>query len=415
MKKVLSFLLSGISVFLMLVMVCLLIFQQIEISRINATLETMQAEYLLLAHEMDNDNTEKNPDSQAVGDVQNAGDIQSASNIQSASDTISTSDTIDEGKDDRTEREEILTPDSSGDGVGYHGFLHFDGTVLKDQYGNDVSLRGVSSHGLLWFPEYTNPDAIRTIKEHGANVFRIAMYANDANGGYSLDREKSMDLMTRAIDNAKSEDMYVIVDWHVLSEQDPNVDIGDALVFFDEISKKYGDDPAIIYEICNEPNGATTWDMIRNYGNQVIPCIRNNAPSSIIIVGTPQFSYRVNEVVGFGFGFENIAYSFHFYAGQHPEEYRQIVDECLANNVPVFISEWGINHDAGGDEAYESAKRFVYFINERGLPWCAWSLCNKDECFSILKNDCNKLSGWNESDLTEAGKIVFEGLSGNNK
>ena len=36
------------------------------------------------------------------------------------------------------------------------GALHVDGTKLKDKKGNTIQLRGVSTHGLSWFPGYVN-------------------------------------------------------------------------------------------------------------------------------------------------------------------------------------------------------------------------------------------------------------------
>lgn len=291
--------------------------------------------------------------------------------------------------------------------VSSHGSLHVDGTVLKDEYGEEIRLCGVSSHGLMWFYEFTNAGAMATTADYGANVVRIAMYSDDDSGGFVQNREMSSKLMYNAIENAKQNDMYVIVDWHVLHDQDPNRNVGVAKEFFTDITTRYGDDSAIIYEICNEPNGETTWDQIKSYADQIIPCIRSNAPSSLIIVGTPNYSYSVDSVIGNALSYDNVAYSFHYYAGQHGDDYNQIIDSCINNGIPVFISEWGINKDIGGDESLDKARSFIDYMNNRGLSWCCWSLCNKDECFSLIRSDCNKLSDWGEDDLTDVGKLIF--------
>ena len=44
----------------------------------------------------------------------------------------------------------------AGDGVKAHGKLSVKGIDLTDKNGDKVQLRGMSSHGLLWYPEYTN-------------------------------------------------------------------------------------------------------------------------------------------------------------------------------------------------------------------------------------------------------------------
>ena len=83
--------------------------------------------------------------------------------------------------------------------------------------------------------------------------------------------------------------------------------------------------------------------------------------------------------------------------------------------LPVIVSEWGIDKDTSGQPALENGQKFVSYLNEKGISWCAWWLGNKDEVYSVLRSDCNKLSGWEESDLTDVGKIVFAGMGGKTK
>ena len=88
--------------------------------------------------------------------------------------------------------------------------------------------------------------------------------------------------------------MYVIIDWHILHDLDPNVYKEDAKDFFNEMSAKYADYDNVIYEICNEPNGGTNWNSVKNYANEIIPVIRANDSDAIIIVGTPNWSQDVH-------------------------------------------------------------------------------------------------------------------------
>ena len=48
------------------------------------------------------------------------------------------------------------------------GGLRVSGTTLTDASGNAVQLRGVSTHGLAWFPEYVNKEAFETLRTTGA-------------------------------------------------------------------------------------------------------------------------------------------------------------------------------------------------------------------------------------------------------
>ncbi len=284
--------------------------------------------------------------------------------------------------------------------------LHVEGSGLADENGDPVQLTGMSSHGLLWYPEYTNANAMKTLKEYGASVFRVAVYSDDEGGGYVQRKEDSLRLACMAVENALSADMYIIVDWHVLTDGDPLKNLESALEFFGEITSRYGDCPNIIYEICNEPHDVS-WSDIRSYAEAVIPAIRSNAPGSVILVGTPQYSYAVESVIEDPLDFGNIMYSFHFYAGQHDEYYNEAFDSCKKNNIPVFVSEWGINYGVNGKPALSKAETFVKVLNRRGISWVAWSLCNKNEIFSAIDPACGKLSGWEKEDLTESGRLFF--------
>ena len=103
---------------------------------------------------------------------------------------------------------------------GYYGRLHVEGTYLADKDDKLVQLRGVSTHGLGWFPQYVNEAAIRQFNEEwGCNVFRLAMYTAEG-AGYCTNgddqKEKLKALVHKGVEAAIEEDMYVIIDWHVL-------------------------------------------------------------------------------------------------------------------------------------------------------------------------------------------------------
>ena len=71
--------------------------------------------------------------------------------------------------------------------------------------------------------------------------------------------------------------MYVIVDWHILSDCDPNQNKDEAIAFSGKWRKFLPTTTIMLYEICNEPNGGTSWDSIKSYAEEVIPVIRAQA------------------------------------------------------------------------------------------------------------------------------------------
>ncbi len=294
------------------------------------------------------------------------------------------------------------------DGPSEHGQLRVENGILKDKNGETFHLRGMSTHGIGWFPDYINAGAMESVKNAGGNVMRIAMYTQ-ADRGYINEPERSMELVLQSIENARAMDMYVIVDWHILDDGDPNVYLDRAITFFDAVASRYPGDAGIIYEVCNEPNNVK-WDKISDYGYAICPVIRQYSPDAVVILGTPDFSSDLKSAMKAPLSQENILYAFHFYAGEHGSY--KVLEEALKKRFPVMVSEWGIGKNSSGEPALKEGREFAGFLNENGISWCAWSLCNKDEVYSALSPDCVKLSRWEENDLTEVGKVLFSAMGG---
>ncbi|MCD8351983.1 MAG: glycoside hydrolase family 5 protein [Planctomycetaceae bacterium] len=300
--------------------------------------------------------------------------------------------------------------------VSRHGKLRVEGTQLVDMAGRPVQLRGMSTHGITWYPEYANVRAILDTRSRGANLFRVAMYADSVHGGYNeseYGKRNSAALLRLAVENSLEAGMYTIIDWHILEDKNPLLTVDSAVDFFDTMSSIYKDEPGIIYEICNEPNGDTTWDQVVEYAMQVIPAIRKNAPDAVILVGTPSYSFDVLSVRGKPLPFDNIMYSFHMYTGFTDYQFVSILDTMRAEGYPIFVSEWGVSTDANtGKLDIEEGRAFIDYMRQHQLSWVNWSLCNKEEDFSAIRPDSNKLSGWTDEDLTESGQLIFPALAG---
>ena len=203
--------------------------------------------------------------------------------------------------------------------------------------------------------------------------------------------------------------MYAIVDWHVLNDRDPNVHKAEALAFFDEMAERWKDHDNVIYEICNEPNSGTTWDGIKSYANEVIPVIREHDSDAVIIVGTPTWSQDIDQALDSPLEFDNVMYALHFYAGTHTDWLRNRCEECVTKGLPVFISEFGMCDASGsGGNNFDQASRWMELIRQYDLSYCCWNLANKNETSSVIKPDCQKTSGWTESDLSESGQWIRE-------
>lgn len=302
---------------------------------------------------------------------------------------------------------------------GKYGKLHVEGAGLADSKGNTVQLKGVSSHGLQWFPQYINYDAMKTMRdEWGVEVVRLAMYS--AEGGYctgdKANRKKLISKINNAVKWADELGMYVIIDWHVLGEGNPQTYQKQARNFFKRMSKKYKDHDNIFYEVCNEPNGGVTWSQVKSYATKVINTIRKNDKDAICIVGSPTWSQDVDQAAANPIKKKNVCYSLHYYAATHGSWLRDKAEKALNAGIALYVTEYGICDASGnGNIDTKSADEWMKFLDKYGISSCIWSLCNKAESASLIKSSCNKTYGWKESDLAQSGTWFVKMMKGTTK
>ena len=294
---------------------------------------------------------------------------------------------------------------------GQHGALHVENGKLTDADGNTVQLYGMSTHGIAWFPQYINYDSFRTLRDDwNTNCIRLAMYTAEY-GGYCADGDKEQlkQLVRDGVSYATELGMYVIVDWHILSDCDPNQNKDEAIAFFREMSETFADNDNVLYEICNEPNSGTSWDSIKSYAEEVIPVIREQKPDAVILVGTPTWSQEIDKAAASPLTFDNVMYTLHFYAGTHKDDLRNRLETCAQNNLPVFVSEFGMC-DASGNGAndFDSTTKWLDLLNKYQISFCCWNLANKDESSSVFKAASTALSDWTDEDFNESGRWIRE-------
>lgn len=291
-----------------------------------------------------------------------------------------------------------------------HGKLHVSGAYLYDEHNQKYQLYGMSTHGINFgtdFSRYVNKDTFQTLRDDwNTNCIRLVLYPKDS-GGYCNggDRAALKKLVCDGIEYATELGMYVLVDWHV-HNYNPKETQTEAIAFLGEISQKYAEYGNVLYEICNEPTGSPWNTAIKPYAQAVIPAIRTNAPNAVIIVGTNTWSQDLDEAWAEKLNFDNVMYTFHFYAGSHAD-LKSRVENVITNGMPVFITEFG-TCDASGNGGFNAAESESWFalMKNYNISHMNWSLCNKGETASAISTGCSKTSGWAESDLTESGKLI---------
>lgn len=301
----------------------------------------------------------------------------------------------------------ILTPTDSSSIVAQNGQLQVIGTQLCNEAAEPIQLKGMSSHGLQYSASLVNKDVISFLKEDWQiQLYRGAMYLEENGYLYSKFPQKKME---EAIAACVELGLYVIIDWHILSDGNPQTNKEESKLFFAEMAEKYGDYPNIIYEICNEPNGKdVTWDEdIKPYAEEIIPIIRQYDPDGVVIVGTSTWSQDVDIAANNPLDFDNVMYAFHFYAGSHGDEFRAKVQTALDKGIPIFVTEWGTTSNTGSGGIFiDLSKEWLAFLDERMISSANWNISSVYEDSAILKPKSPTNGEWTQDNYTESGIFV---------
>ncbi|BCJ40273.1 hypothetical protein GCM10010168_31310 [Actinoplanes ianthinogenes] len=283
---------------------------------------------------------------------------------------------------------------------------------LCNAAGKKIQLRGVSSHGIHWFPScYTGAalDALAT--DWNADLFRIAMYVQE--GGYESDPSGLTGKVNSLVDMAEARGMYALIDFHILNPGDPSYNLTRAKEFFAKVAARNATKKNVIYEIANEPNGVS-WATIKSYAEQVIPVIRANDPDGVVVVGTRGWSSlgvsegsSSTEIINNPVNAANVMYAFHFYAASHKDNYRAEVTKAAAS-LPLFVTEFG-TVSASGDGAVDttSTDAWLDLLDKLKISYANWNFGDKSEGSSILKSGaCGGGTFSGTGPLTESGRLI---------
>lgn len=302
-----------------------------------------------------------------------------------------------------------------------HGALsvNSDGKLV-DHNGEIVQLRGYSTHGLSWYPEYVNRDFFQFMKENWhIDIIRLAMYTDEENGycvGGLENRKKLREVIDRGVKAATELGLYVIIDWHILKDSNPLTNMEESILFFHEMAEKYHAYGNVFYEICNEPNINCVWPDVRRYAERIIPVIREKDRNAVILIGTPTWSQDVDEALKEPVrGFGNIMYVLHFYADTHRDALRQKFENAAIAKLPLFVTEFGICDASGtGDGNEEQAMLWMDLMDKYQVSYLMWNLSNRDESSASFIPTCTKLTDFTEEDLNPSAKWYIDFLSKKN-
>ena len=288
--------------------------------------------------------------------------------------------------------------------VQMHGLLQLSGNKIVDKNNEPVCFAGNSffwSNDNWGGERFYKSEVVSWLKlDWKATIVRAAMGVEDP-GGYLDNNVSNKNRVITIVDAAIDEGLYVIIDWHSHHAED---NTNEAVSFFEEMADLYGEYDNVIYEIYNEPLDVSWSATIKPYADSVISAIRAIDPDNLIVVGTPEWSQRVDLAAADPItNHSNIAYTLHFYTIYHQQWLRDRASAALDDGIALFITEWG---SIGYSQVDSEANEWMTWCFENKISHCNWAVNDKEEEWSILVPGASTSGGWVDDDLTDAGKLA---------
>lgn len=305
--------------------------------------------------------------------------------------------------------------DSATTPVARNGQLSVVKNQLVNAHGVAIQLRGMSTHGLQWYGwgSCINDSALDALaSDWGIDILRVSLYVQE--DGYETDPGGFTAQADLIIDGLIARGLYALIDWHQLDPGDPWYNLEHAKAYFAHMTARYGATPNVLYEIANEPSGVG-WARIKGYAEELVPFIRERDPDGIVIVGTEDWSsFGISgtsgpeTVINNPLAFDNIMYSFHFYAASHQQKYRDAL-LTAAGSLPVFVTEWGTQEFTGdGPNDFASAQRYLEILADKKISWTYWNFSDDGYTGAALVPGTCPKGPWSGDHLKKAGAWVRE-------
>jgi endoglucanase len=266
--------------------------------------------------------------------------------------------------------------------------------------GKPIILRGVAvGDPILARAGRPLSDYARIANDWHANVVRISLHP----GVWAHQpHDAILATLQKEIGAALDNNMYVILDWHMIGwpdgyyepiEKDWDDDPPDlydssfamAKDFWAAVSAKFGSDGRIIFELWNEPvkskseedDELPAWKDLKPYSEQLLQIIRAHS-QNVVLATSNAWAYDLRGIRQNLLAGPNIAYVWHIYASQDDNDetaWAAHLDD-LQTVAPVIVSEWGFQEKTDEDfkgSAKTFGNKFVRdFLEARHLNSVAW-------------------------------------------
>ncbi len=258
------------------------------------------------------------------------------------------------------------------------------GTIEK-RLGNDAMLRIRNAYRTNWIQD----SDFKRIHDAGLNHVRIPFLWS------ILQEPGGMGWLHKAVDMAKSHDLYVVLDMHGLpggqSNEHHTGEANKNRLWFDvdnitkaedawtTVAKEFANEPAVaIYDLINEPMGAPNPAMLSIVYDRLIRAVRKVAPEKVVLVddGYKGFETTIHPNVA---GWRSVAFSLHFYNfdAKTPADHAKALNERIPKlqelqgnrNAPIYAGEWNVEPQGTPGATSGMIKGF----DKAGFSWAMWT------------------------------------------
>ncbi|MHA6689826.1 glycoside hydrolase family 5 protein [Devosia sp. A449] len=226
-----------------------------------------------------------------------------------------------------------------------------------------LRLAGIAMGDPVYIRAGRSLDDYRVVAEDwAANCVRISVHP----GHWRYDRMLLGQLLDADIAAARARQLFVIVDWHAIGFPDlyepvppPQwglpadaylSSIDDAIAFWRGMAERHGSDPAVLFELWNEPVGderhwlsdGAFWSEFRPAWAAITTEIRRISDNIVLAAGG-RWAHDLTGAAADPLDDARTAYAWHVY----PNEDRHAPDRwfaslgALAEHRPIIVTEWG--------------------------------------------------------------------------
>lgn len=279
-------------------------------------------------------------------------------------------------------------PDSADDGPPRLGV---DGRWLTDPDGNRIVLRGVTVVDPWWGTTYADL--------RGKGYWETLKLATDEDAGWHTHvlrvpirprsiKEEGLETvleahLDRAVSLARERGVYLVIAYQAIERYDTR-HVDDRLTtFWDRVAPRYADESHVLFDLFSAPtqpadNGRRSWLNWRDTAQPWVDRVRDYAPETPIIVGSPRWNSMTGYAPEDPFDDDNVVYAFHANPSWDPESWEETFGDP-ALDVPLFATEWGyVNvenddtepHMIGSTEGWGRPFR-TWLDSHANVSWCA--------------------------------------------